>query len=157
MGVKEFSTSLSDFNQQQLNQIQTDTDSIHNDTQTIINSDMSTLSTNVGSDADVSSATGSVHAKLKDLKSNISPIKSIQRGVVNTTSNQNLALTIASVNPNKCLVLFNGYWTEDANNNVGFPVLVSLTATVLTVTAAPNFGGSAYMGGYFSWQVIEYN
>jgi hypothetical protein len=75
VGQAEFSTALADFNQNQLDQIETSTATIDtavgrvetavND---IKNTDLSNVSTRLGSDADAASSTGSVHSKLKEMR-----------------------------------------------------------------------------------------
>lgn len=98
MGIKEFSTSLADFNQQQLDQIESDTAAIHQDTETIKNTNLTQLSTNVGSDADLASGSGSVHAKIKDLKSTVGTVMK-SRSARRTTgyAGVNVLQTILSV------------------------------------------------------------
>lgn len=118
------------------------------------NQDITTTKTNVGSDSDAASSTGSVHAKLKDLKANPSSvIKSVQRGVANPTATSNLAITLSSVNPAKCSVKLNGVWGADANGNWGVPYVVSLTSTTLTIGQTGPNGSNA--SGQFSWEVEE--
>lgn len=125
-----------------------------------LSSTVNTINTNVGSNADASSATGSVHAKIKDIKNSLPPqssIKSVQRGFHSgNTDTNNITINISSVDPSKCFVLIDssgGYY----NNMAYEPVLVSLTATVLTVTASCYYTGSSYTSRKFSWQVIEFN
>lgn len=96
-------------------------------------------------------------------------IKSIQRGTTkNASSSSRTTITISKVNPNKCVVLLNGYLSQHGNssNEVYNPVLNSLTENTLIVDGA--YVGSS--GGYeantgnpvtsvtpftFTWQVIE--
>ena len=73
---------------------------------------------NVGSNADASSATGSVHAKLKDIKANIPPgaVKSVQSGFISSANVSSgtgedlkyVDIPINNVNVGKCEIKFEG-------------------------------------------------
>ena len=127
-----------------------------------------TLEGNLGSNSDASSASGSVHAKLKDIKTAVgSPIKSIQRGTIafsdSKTSN---TATIAAVDTAKTVLNFLGAsaggthsmdnvgdvygWAETAHH---FFRLVLTNATTITATRSADNDVAAEV----SYEVIEYN
>lgn len=79
-----------------------------------------TINTNVGSDADSASASGSVHAKLKDIK-NDSTIQSIQTGFIDASTTTGVGtdlryvdITISTVITSKSIILFSGGFADSS-------------------------------------------
>jgi hypothetical protein len=104
----------------------------------------------VGDNLDSASSTGTVHAKLKDLKANPSSIiKSIQRGTSSAPSptSDTRTVTISSVDISKSVVLIDGLWSGSGNA----PYLSAITSTSVSFLGL-NLSDSRV----FSWQVIEY-
>lgn len=104
---------------------------------------------------DVASATGSLHAKVADIKANLG-VKSVQRGTVNfPTSGEGSPVTanISAVNVDKSVVLYGGVSIADStatpDEYMGRVVLTNST----TVTAYRGGLGEALS---LSWQVIEF-
>lgn len=114
-----------------------------------------TINTNVGSNADGASATGSVHAKLKDIKSSLGGvgIKSVQRGTgiadLNYTN-----VTISSVNMSKTYINVQPYVRANADGGV-----TSTDAVMGELTSSTNIKIShKYNSSYtYVWEVIEFN
>mgnify|MGYP001604112140 CR=1 FL=1 len=105
--------------------------------------------TNLGQRADAASATGSLHAKVKDIKDNpATVINSIQRGTVATDAGGGGTATITSVTVAKSLLSYLGLRTT--TNNVTYLMYVVLTSA--TVITASGGGGPATA----SWEVVEY-
>lgn len=118
------------------------------------------ISTNVGSNVDAASATGSLHAKIKDIKDfialNGSPIKSIQRGRINGNSSGSVVISIANIDPSKCFVNIQGFFLSSSSSSgfTAMPYLFSLTSTALEVRRSGQDGSVTHP---FSWEVIEFN
>jgi len=133
------------------------------------------LSNQLGLKTDVASATGSVHAKIGDLKNKIgnntdtrasntvmgslsTGIKSWQN-VVFTPSSTTGSITIASVNPSKCMITFNGggsyYSTSDGGMHHISPWLIGITATTVSY-GMPSKGSYGEYGGSYSVTVVEF-
>lgn len=78
-------------------------------------------------------------------------IKSVQRGVVIGNNGMSVGVSIAAVNPGKCLIILEGVTASDGTN----PVVYSFASTSFTISAAY----SPYVWGTnasVSWQVIEF-
>ncbi|MCQ4935129.1 hypothetical protein [Anaerotignum propionicum] len=98
------------------------------------------------------SSTNTANSKLNSLMNGII-IKSVQKGV---SSSQNIS--IASINPSKCIVLLDGIYSRTTRevtsagyhatfvDRVSAPYLNSITTTSINVISE----------GTFSWQVIEF-
>jgi uncharacterized protein (UPF0333 family) len=91
--------------------------------------------------------------------SNISPIKSIQRGTGYVRGYNSTKITIDTVNVNKSVIILNGggYDVPDgtSNGNYGYhcPVqLLSFASNAFVVIIPSNVDDYAH----FSWQVIEF-
>lgn len=114
-----------------------------------LKSDMTTQITAVKTDVNTTKTT------LNSAISSKAIVKSVQRGRATPEGNSNTAITIKTVNPDKCLVLLEGTRTGSSYATT-VPTLVSLTSTVLTVSPS----GQSISGNYnvheFSWQVIEF-
>lgn len=111
-----------------------------------------TLKTNVGSNSDASSATGSVHAKLKDIKSSIpaGSVKSVQRGITLMNSlTQNV--TISSVDMSKTRVYVSHSIVSDQTRSYsgGDPAIALTSATSIKLFIATTAIS-------IPWEVIEY-
>jgi hypothetical protein len=131
-----------------------------------------TINTNVGSNADASSATGSVHAKLQDIKAQFpipasSPIKSVQKVLFTPsppvgTNPYTYNVTISAVNLAKCEFVVGGcMWAY--NSSVGYGSIsscpyyyVSSSGTTVTIgfQTEPT---EIFAYGQGSLQVIEFN
>ncbi|MGS0765904.1 hypothetical protein [Syntrophomonas curvata] len=134
---------------------------------------MSFIRRQVGLRTDAASASGSLHAKVKEARDNIladtlairnligspshsranntvmgwlaSPIKSIQRGVINiSTSGYSATATISSVNPAKSIINYLGYTGNEE---------VRLELTNSTTVTAYRGGSNIVTVGY---EVIEF-
>lgn len=69
------------------------------------------ITTQVGKKDDAADDTGSLHAKVADLKASVMPtqVKSWQRVTGNTpATNGTLTLSLSTVDPSKCIVLVDG-------------------------------------------------
>ena len=143
-----------------------------------INKLLAFLRRSVGLRDDAASATGSLHAKTKDVKDSItaqigtsahtrasntvmgwlnSPIKSIQRGVTitpwaNTTTN----VTISAVTTGKTMVhMLSTSYVGRITSDINGMVFAHLTNT--TNLRLENRGGATLgLGGSVSWEIIEY-
>ena len=141
-----------------------------NDTLTSFKSEINTMLTGFtnGVDSDIASLNtnlSSVKTDVATVKSNVSTlsttvnslpkgaVKSVQRGTVTPTADEDMVINIKSVNPDKCLVLMHRE-KNDGNANF-FAMPYELTSTTLKVTKS-----SYYYVGYqmvrFNWQVIEF-
>lgn len=97
--------------------------------------------TNVPLDTLITQQAGQIKAQI----TNKGIVKSVQRGITDKDSS-NYEITISSVNPNKCLVLLNGFPYElNGSHNL---YVISLTSTRLTVRTSGVYASS--------WQVIEF-
>lgn len=121
-----------------------------------------TLKTNVGSNSDASSATGSVHAKLKDIKSNLggSVIKSIQTGYVYAGCNAGIASTedaryidvvVSTVDTSKYFALFQGY---AAASTLYQPTVRMVNSNTLRLSLNTGVSSVSIVGRYY---LVEYN
>jgi hypothetical protein len=131
-----------------------------------------TVKGNVGSDSDSASTTGSVHAKIKDLKANPSSIiKSVQTGYLSGGSSlaagsgedaRYIDITISSVNTSKCLIMFVGGrsdTTATAMSEVSASNTYKCTARLTSSTnlrIASNLDTSSFSNIAGRWQIIEY-
>ena len=130
-----------------------------------ITTNMNAVSTNVGSNADAASATGSVHAKLKDLKTTVQSsggIKLVQRGIYNLgTGNMESVhnITISSVNLSKSFINLQSTWNinQSQYTSGGTDVSGILTANnnIKLVISGRSLNSGFY--GYLYWEVIEFN
>ena len=85
----------------------------------------------------------------------VSPIKSIQRGThAGGASDDDITITINTVNPAKCIVILNSSITAHPNSTVYAPILKNITSNSLVVSKS-RMGSQTEVP--FSWQVIEYN
>jgi len=139
------------------------------------------IDTNVGAKTDAASSTGSLHAKVKDVKSAVSTIagkniinhgsaiKSIQRGTIQlSTSETSKTATISSVNTSKTMLNFLGvraagriytfrdpsepnYLLAVANTGHHFVTLQLTSSTQITVTRVESNSRDATV----SYEVIE--
>ena len=133
-----------------------------------INSDMTALSSEVvamkGDIATVNSNVSNVKNDVATVSSKVSTmntkvsslggaVKSVQRGTVTPTADEDMVINIKSVNPDKCLVLIHREKNEGSANFFAMPY--ELTSTTLKVTKS-----SYYYSGYqmvrFNWQVVEF-
>jgi len=112
------------------------------------------LKTNVGTNADAASASGSVHAKLKDIKATIAAqpvgvIQSIQRGTTTITVNS-LDVTIASVNIAKATINVQ-HWagTSGGGNELVYAQLINSTTLRLKRVFTTR-------ETEIHWEVVEY-
>ncbi|AMJ40465.1 hypothetical protein [Anaerotignum propionicum] len=98
------------------------------------------------------SSISTVNSKLNSLMNGIF-IKSIQRGVSYSAN-----VSIANVNPAKCIVLLNGIYSSSSTEmaspgyRVSFVSEVTGTYLISITSTSLNVNGN----GYFSWQVIEF-
>lgn len=85
-------------------------------------------------------------------------VKSIQRGIIaaeaTTSSNETHSVKIASVNPLKCLVIFDNGAIQETAGSIKGAYLVSLTTTQLTVR--PSFRSQNSISDLTGWQIIEF-
>lgn len=121
-------------------------------------SEVNTLLTGFTNDigADMTALTTNVNSKFTTLTSTVNSkgaVKSVQRGVIETNTEANKAITITTVNPAKCLVLLNTSGIA-GTNYTDHATLVSLTSTVLTIKGAAISGADTLLT--ISWQVIEF-
>lgn len=112
---------------------------------------------NVGSEADAASAAGSVHAKLKDIKSNLanSSIKSIQRGILakqTIAADTSVDVIISSVIPSKTIINIPVLTTGDGRYNL-YAYLTSNTKLTFKSDAQ---SGWVTTSGSVAWEVIEF-
>ena len=114
------------------------------------------LSYHLGLRTDAASATGSLHAKLADVKdtlASLSVIKSVQRGVItinNITSSA--TATISAVTTTKTQLNFLGASTTGSTALESNPRIVLTNGTTVTATR----GNSADVTITVSYEVIEY-
>ena len=121
---------------------------------------VNTISTNVGSNANAASATGSVHAKLKDIKSAIvssggGGIKSVQRGAVSSSSYAD-NVTITAVNLSKSFV---NMQTARTNAAAARPHDDNQSATVGRLTNSTTlrvYKSRDHPVSPVDWEVIEF-
>lgn len=126
----------------------------------------------VGLRTDTASATGSLHAKVKQLSDVVgdtadlrvdntvlgwlnTPIKSIQRGTtVISNAGYSATATISAVNTSKSIVIFSG---QSGPNAGGTDPTACLVRAVLTNTTTITFTRGYPQGDITSaWQIIEY-
>ena len=116
----------------------------------------------IGQRTDAASATGSLHAKVKDTKdylaskdiiANGSVIKSVQRGTINV-KNESTTATISAVTTSKSVVTLLGFTAGDsAVYSRMFPrVTLTDSTTVTAVTRTVDASTDIYV----NWQVVEY-
>lgn len=90
----------------------------------------------------------------------VSAVKSIQKGTV-TISTSSTTITISEVNPDKCLVLFDGlaaYYNSSSSTSgysIWYPYLYSITSTTLII-GRTGINSSAATDSTVSWQIIEF-
>lgn len=91
-------------------------------------------------------------------------VKSVQRGTSSGMPGFNFNqairhITISAVNPQKCAVSLNGYWSrdDDQSGQHRLPLVAGLTATTLSVRGTV-WNQEQHRVTYFefSWEVIEY-
>jgi len=120
----------------------------------------------VGLRTDAASSTGSLHAKVADLKVSIMPtqVKSWQRVTGSVNDGSDLILALSSVNPAKCSVFINGnqiiYADRYEYGLVGFGSVTryvsAFTATSIALTKSTSISTSTgYTTGVFSVIIIE--
>lgn len=83
-------------------------------------------------------------------------VKSIQKGVVDFNSRDDVTITINPVNPDKCFVLLNSKLTGRGGNGNGTiydSYLKSITANGFTITSNYDANG---LNGSTSYQVVEF-
>ena len=116
-----------------------------------------------GSDKPLDEVVSDEIAALQSHIDGISNIKSVQRGVVNTGTST--TITISDVDPSKCHVtLHNQYLGVGVNGNLTTPeyfiavgaYVVSLTATLLTITSNYYTTHGDIIYGNVSWEVTEH-
>jgi hypothetical protein len=126
----------------------------------------------IGLRTDAASATGSLHAKVKNLAEKIgdsadvrtdntlfgwasSPIKSIQRGV--TSVNQNPTnVTISSVGVSKAFVIANGRMTNNQFSGGGITARLTSATNLELKSGFYNTDQQSYGGAEVSWEIIEF-
>jgi hypothetical protein len=111
------------------------------------------LGHSLGLRGDAASSSGSVHAKLKDLKDNPpSVVNSIQRGTITVSGSSNTA-TITSVTTSKAFLTFLGFTfdTNDANPSRWFTKTVLTNSTTVTADRSNGAAGAAIV----SYEVVE--
>ena len=86
---------------------------------------------------------------------NRAAVKSVQRGILPATESldDSYTVTISTVNPEKCVVLFDNRILSHSNPVHG-AAFISLTATALTVRRPVAVGLTSY--AQCMWQIIEY-
>ncbi len=83
----------------------------------------------------------------------VSPIKSIQRGIVTpVASNADTNITISSINANKAVVIIDGIYAQ-YNDRSYMPIVKNITSTTLVLSYSHSSGGDLQK---ISWQIIEY-
>ncbi|ABR48587.1 hypothetical protein Amet_2433 [Alkaliphilus metalliredigens QYMF] len=124
---------------------------------------VNTVSNNVGSNSDSSSASGSVHAKLKELRSlvlNSSGGIKVQRGIASTPTIDNdphiINITISPVVLIKSFVV-----PATMMMGVGGPSSANFLKANMTLTSTTNlrielFGGNWLRDKVFAWQIVEF-
>jgi hypothetical protein len=134
-----------------------------NTTVNAINTNVTTVNTNVGSNSDTSSSTGSVHAKLKDIKSSLSAglssIKSVQRGVMTSAIQKDsyIDVAISSVNISKAFVLIPSAFIAGASTTIKRGVYAQLTSTTnLRFSSDSDNDWPTPAQGSIAWQVVEF-
>ena len=137
--------------------------------------DAAILYPQIGTKEDSANASGSLHAKVGDLKNKVdvigtpshtranntvmgwlsSPIKSIQRGtgILQTTNNE-VTVTISSVNVNKAMINFLGASAAIAYTEMGLHFIRLSLTNATTITA--NRQSAANVATTFSYEVIEF-
>ena len=87
-------------------------------------------------------------------------VKSVQRGIINTSKTTTVKLN--SINPNKCIVILNSEYSgisEESSSRdhyVNQSYIQSLTSTSLTISENLRYGDGDYNYGNVSYQVIEF-
>lgn len=124
------------------------------------------LRLHLGLRTDAASSTGSLHAKLADLKVSIMPtqVKSWQRVTGSVGDGSDLILALSSVNPAKCSVFINGnqiiYDNRYEYGLVGVGAVTryvsAFTATSIALTKSTSISiSTSYTTGVFSVIIIE--
>jgi hypothetical protein len=118
-------------------------------------------------DANLTAANIPVGTTIFGLAGALSAIKSIQRGTITPTiaTNATVAVTISSVVPANCLVLFpgaSGEWNGSDMSQAIPANLSSLSATQLVIgtgfnSTVMNFSVGYVAAGVIGWEVIEFN
>lgn len=118
-----------------------------------------TVESSLGQTGDAANSAGSVHAKLKDLKTNGTPVvKSVQRGTYNFGTNKFTNLTISAVNLSKSTVNISNAALNDEVSHAF--IRGRLTSTTNVELGRHNISSSGnYASGYeayVAWEVIEF-
>ena len=122
---------------------------------------LDTINTNIGSNADAASPTGSIHAKLKNIQAGVtgliglSNIKSVQRGILESISAP-VDITINAVDPNKAVVITSCAFSSGNNYDV---FVYGYLANNTALTIAPKYTyntWSDYPKAALAWQVVEF-
>lgn len=95
-------------------------------------------------------------AELEEKTQNMSPIKSIQRGIVAmAASTKNVDVTLNPIDASKSMVILNSANTGINGSYADCGIVNSLTSTQLKIYTSSNTNIGKIM--YISWQVIEFN
>lgn len=116
---------------------------------------VSTMETETQAAARYSALLNKVTEAVAAATNNRSAVKSIQRGILPATEalDDSFTVTIAAVDPAKCVVMFDNRVFSHSNPVYG-PAFVSLTSTALTVRRPLAGGLTSYV--QCMWQIIEY-
>lgn len=107
----------------------------------------------LGTRSDAASASGSLHAKVKDIKDNPpSVINSIQRGTISPAAAGSATATITSVTTSKALCAFLGHQHNGTGANESSARVELTNATTVTAYSQQSGGGTATVG----YEVVEY-
>ena len=129
---------------------------------------VNTINTNVGSDSDAASASGSLHAKIKDLQNRIdrigagAGIKSVQRGLTVLAGREDTEriINISNVDMNKTFISHSLSYVDSSSDHFRHITASGISATVelrspssLIIKKGRGFGEHELR---VSWEVIEF-
>jgi len=120
-------------------------------------STVNTINSNVGSNNDSANANGSVHAKLKELRTQIlnsGGIKSVQRGSTNL-SDSNQTVIISPINVNKSFLTMNTSVGQSrvgtgSNSTTNVSCYAYIADSTSVVVGTRNVSATVY------WEIIEF-
>ena len=152
--MNEVNNTLTSFKSEVNTMLSGFTDNVDSDV-TVLSNNLNTVKNDI---AIVKSSIDTMNTTVSNLGG---AVKSVQRGIakgVDSEKADNVNITINKVNPSKCMVLLNNKIIESTTNTVNTtaPALISITETMLTISASSYYGSGGWKSSEFSWQVIEF-